>query len=59
MSERIKVRAVDGEQGLALLHLVADPGVQIEDLALIRGEDLDRHLLVEVDAADGVFLDRK
>jgi hypothetical protein len=56
---REQVRAVDGEQGLALLHLVADPGEQIDDLALIRGEDLDGHFLVEVDAADGGFFDRK
>jgi hypothetical protein len=31
---REQVRAVDGKQSLALLHLVADPGEQIDDLAL-------------------------
>jgi hypothetical protein len=54
-----QVRAVDGEQGLPLFHLIADLGERVDDLALIRREDLDRHLLVEVDAADRGLLDRK
>ena len=54
-----QVRAVDGEQGLALFHLVADLGEQPDDPSLIGREDLDRHFLVEVDAADRGLLDRK
>ena len=54
-----EVRAVDGEQGLALLHLVADLGEQPDDPSLIRGEDLGQHFFVEVDAADRGLLDRK
>ena len=54
-----QIGAVDGEQRLALGDVVADLGKQRDDAALVRREHLDRHVLVEADAADGVFLDRE
>ena len=54
-----EVGAVDGEQRLALLHVIADGGEQRDDLALIGREDLRLHVLVEVDAADGLLFNRK
>jgi hypothetical protein len=54
-----QIGTVDGEQRLALGDVVADLGEQRDDAALIRREHLDRHVLVEADAADGVFLDRE
>jgi hypothetical protein len=56
---RQQVGAVDGVQGLALLHVIADLGQQADDPALIGREHLQRHVLIEVDAADGLLLDRK
>jgi len=52
-----KIGAIDGEQRLAFADVITDFGKQRDDAALIRRKDLDRHVLVEVDAADGIFLD--
>ncbi len=54
-----EIGALDGEEGLAFGHPVAEIGEEPDDLALVGGEDLDRHVLVEVDAADRLLLDRK
>ena len=54
-----QVGAVDGEQELALLDLVADLGEQPDDPSLVGGEDLGQQLLVEIDAADRALLDGK
>src|SRR4029077_19392969 len=54
-----QIGAVDGEQRLAFADVVADLGKQRYDAALIGREPLDRHVLVEADAADGVLLDRE
>jgi hypothetical protein len=54
-----KVGTVDGEQGLAFLHLIANGREKPDDPALIRGEDLNRHFLIEINAADCAPLDRK
>ena len=54
-----QIGAVDGEQRLALLHVVADLGKQRDDAALIGREHLRRHVLVEIDAADRLLLDRE
>ena len=54
-----QVGAVDGEQRLAFLHVIADRGKQRDDLALIGRENLRLHVLVEVDAADRLLFDRK
>ena len=54
-----QVGAVDGEQRLAFFHVVAHLGEQRDDPALIGREDLHRHVLIEVDAADRLLLDGK
>ncbi len=54
-----KVRAVDREQRLALLDVIAHLGEQGDDPALIVREDLRFHVLVEVNAADGLVLHGK
>ena len=56
---RQQVGAVDGEQRLTFLHIIADGGEQGDDLALIGGENLRLHVLVEIDAADGLPFDRE
>jgi len=54
-----QIGAVDGEQGLALSHVIADLGEQGDDPPRIGREHLQRHVLVEIDAADRFLLDRK
>src|SRR5262249_7863020 len=54
-----EVRAVDREQGLPLLHVITYLGEQTNDSPRIGREYLRRHLLIEVDAADRFFFDRK
>ncbi len=54
-----QIRAVDGEQRLPLLDVVADRGEQRNDPSLIGREDLDRQFFIEVDAADGLLFDRE
>ena len=54
-----QIGAIDGEQCLPLLHVVTDRAEQRDDPPLIRREHLHRQLLVEVDAADRLLLDRK
>jgi hypothetical protein len=39
--------------------LIADGGEQPDDPALVGGEDLNRHFLIEINAADRFLLDRK
>ncbi len=53
---RKQIRTVDGEQDLSLRDLVADFGEGVDDPPLIGREDLERHILVEIDAADCGFL---
>jgi hypothetical protein len=40
-------------------HVIAHLRKQPDDPALIGRENLDRHVLVEIDAADRLLLDRK
>ena len=54
-----EIGAVDREQRLTLLHVVADRAEQGDDAALVRREDLYRHVFVKIDAADRLFLDGK
>ena len=51
-----QIGAVDREQGLAFLHVVADLGEQADDPPLIRREHLGRHVLIEIDRADRLRL---
>ena len=54
-----EIGAVDREQRLPLLHVIADLAKETDDPALIGGKHLDRHFLIEIDAADRLLLDRK
>ncbi len=46
-------------KGLPLGDVVAEPGRETRDPALIGCEDLDGHILIEIDVADRRFLDRE
>ena len=54
-----QIWAVDGEERLTFLHIVANSGEKGDDFALIRREDLILHVFIEVDAADGFFFSGK
>jgi len=56
---RQQIGAVDCEQRLTLLHVIADGSEQGDDLALIGRKDLRLHVLVEVDTADRLLFDRE
>ena len=54
-----QVGAIDGEEGLSFLHVVAERGKEPDDTALVGREHLHGHVLVEIDTADRLFLDRE
>ena len=54
---RQQIGAVDREQLLTFLDVIADGGEQADDLALIGCKNLRLHVFVEVDAADRLLFD--
>ena len=52
----MKSGALDREQDLILLHLIAQVRKGADDAALIRREHRDGRVLVEIDVADGLLL---
>ena len=54
-----QIGAVDGEQRLPRFDVVPNRGIKRDDPPLVGGENLHRHVLIEIDTADRFLLDRK